>query len=188
MAKESFLVIGAGAWGTALSIRLANNGLSVTLTSRDKENLSVVKKTKENKKSLPGIKIPESIDIKEEIVPCLASSSCILVCVKSTAFKKTAFELSPHINEDQKLIWATKGLDPETGETFSESIKRELLSLNKTAVISGPTFAEEVAKGKPTAITLASENIQSLNNLASIMSSSSFRAVSYTHLTLPTKA
>jgi len=175
MAKESFLVIGAGAWGTALSIRLAKNGLSVTLTSRDKENLSAIKKIKENKKSLPGIKIPESINIEEEIVPCLASSSCILVCVKSTAFKKTAVELSHHINEDQKLIWATKGLDPETGETFSESIKRDLPSLNKTAVISGPTFAEEVAEGKPTAITLASDNIQSLNNLANIMSSSSFR-------------
>ena len=49
MAKESFLVIGAGAWGTALSIRLAKNGLSVSLTSRDKENLSIVKKTNENK-------------------------------------------------------------------------------------------------------------------------------------------
>ena len=115
MAKESFLVIGAGAWGTALSIRLAKNGLNVTLTSRDKENLATLKKTKENKKSLPGIKVPESINIEEEIIPCLNSSSCILVCVKSTAFKKTAAELSPHINDDQKLIWATKGLDPETG-------------------------------------------------------------------------
>ena len=76
---------------------------------------------------------------------------------------------------EQKLIWATKGLDPDTGETFSETIKQEMSSLNKTAIISGPTFAEEVAKGKPTAITLASENIQELSGLASAMSSSSFR-------------
>ena len=175
MAKESFLVIGAGAWGTALSIRLAKNGLNVSLTSRDKENLSIVKKTKENKKCLPGIKIPESINIEDGILPSLANSSCVLLCVKSTAFKKIAADLSAHMHQGQKLIWATKGLDLDTGETFSETIKRELPSLNKTAIISGPTFAEEVAKGKPTAITLASENIKQLSGLANIMSSSSFR-------------
>ena len=175
MAKESFLVIGAGAWGTALSIRLAKNGLEVSLTSRDKENLSEIRKTKQNKKYLPGINIPESINIKDEILPCLANSSSVLLCVKSTGFKKIAAELNNHMRPEQKLIWATKGLDPDTGETFSEIIKREMPSLNKTAIISGPTFAEEVAKGKPTAITLASENIQELSGLASIMSSSLFR-------------
>jgi len=175
MAKESFLVIGAGAWGTALSIRLAKNGLEVSLTSRDKENLSEIRKTKRNKKYLPGINIPESINIKDEILPCLANSSSVLLCVKSTGFKKIAAELNNHMRPEQKLIWATKGLDPDTGETFSETIKQEMSSLNKTAIISGPTFAEEVAKGKPTAITLASENIQELSGLASAMSSSSFR-------------
>ena len=175
MAKESFLVIGAGAWGTALSIRLAKNGLEVSLTSRDKENLSEIRKTKQNKKYLPGINIPESINIEDEILPCLANSSSVLLCVKSTGFKKIAAELNNHMRPEQKLIWATKGLDPDTGETFSETIKKEMPSLNKTAIISGPTFAEEVAKGKPTAITLASENIQELSGLASIMSSSSFR-------------
>ena len=175
MAKESFLVIGAGAWGTALSIRLAKNGLRVSLTSRDKENLSIVKKTNENKKCLPGIKIPESINIEDEILPSLASCSCVLLCVKSTAFKTVTAELNTHMNQEQKLIWATKGLDPDTGETFSETIKKEMPSLNKTAIISGPTFAEEVAKGKPTAITLASENIRKLSGLANIMSSPSFR-------------
>ena len=175
MAKESFLVIGAGAWGTALSIRLAKNGLEVSLTSRDKENLSEIRKTKQNKKYLPGINIPESINIKDEILPCLANSSSVLLCVKSTGFKKIAAELNNHMRPEQKLIWATKGLDPDTGETFSEIIKREMPSLNKTAIISGPTFAEEVAKGKPTAITLASENIKELSGLASIMSSSLFR-------------
>ena len=175
MAKESFLVIGAGAWGTALSIRLAKNGLEVSLTSRDKKNLSEIRKTKQNKKYLPGINIPESINIKDEILPSLANSSSVLLCVKSTGFKKIAADLNNHMRPEQKLIWATKGLDPDTGETFSETIKREMPSLNKTAIISGPTFAEEVAKGKPTAITLASENIQELSGLASIMSSSLFR-------------
>ena len=175
MAKESFLVIGAGAWGTALSIRLAKNGLEVSLTSRDKKNLSEIRKTKQNKKYLPGINIPESINIKDEILPSLANSSSVLLCVKSTGFKKIAADLNNHMGPEQKLIWATKGLDPDTGETFSETIKKEMPSLNKTAIISGPTFAEEVAKGKPTAITLASENIQELSGLASIMSSSLFR-------------
>ena len=175
MAKESFLIIGAGAWGTALSIRLAKNGLEVSLTSRDKKNLSEIRKTKQNKKYLPGINIPESINIKDEILPSLANSSSVLLCVKSTGFKKIAADLNNHMRPEQKLIWATKGLDPDTGETFSEIIKREMPSLNKTAIISGPTFAEEVAKGKPTAITLASENIQELSGLASIMSSSLFR-------------
>ena len=175
MAKESFLIIGAGAWGTALSIRLAKNGLEVSLTSRDKKNLSEIRKTKQNKKYLPGINIPESINIKDEILPSLANSSSVLLCVKSTGFKKITAELNNHMRPEQKLIWATKGLDPDTGGTFSETIKQEMPFLNITAIISGPTFAEEVAKGKPTAITLASENIQELSGLASIMSSSLFR-------------
>jgi glycerol-3-phosphate dehydrogenase (NAD(P)+) len=154
---------------------LAKNGLEVSLTSRDKENLSEIRKTKRNKKYLPDINIPESINIKDEILPCLANSSSVLLCVKSTGFKKIAAELNNHMRPEQKLIWATKGLDPDTGETFSETIKKEMPSLNKTAIISGPTFAEEVAKGKPTAITLASENIQELNDLANILSSPSFR-------------
>ena len=161
MAKESFLVIGAGAWGTALSIRLAKNGLEVSLTSRDKENLSEIRKTKRNKKYLPGINIPESINIKDEILPCLANSSSVLLCVKSTGFKKIAAELNNHMRPEQKLIWATKGLDPDTGETFSETIKKEMPSLNKTAIISGPTFAEEVLKDLPTQAILASSSPRS---------------------------
>ena len=125
MAKESFLVIGAGAWGTALSIRLAKNELEVSLTSRDKENLSEIRKTKQNKKYLPDINIPESINIKDKILPCLANSSSVLLCVNSTGFKKIAAELNNHMSPEQKLIWATKGLDPDTGETFSVTIKKK---------------------------------------------------------------
>jgi len=175
MKKDNFLVVGAGAWGTALSVQLANNGLAVSLTSNDKDNLREIANTKENERYLPGIQLPDAINIEPDYSKCVASSSSVLVCVKSKYFLSTLQALSTHMTPEQNLIWATKGLDPDTGETFSETIKKKMPSLNKTAIISGPTFAEEVAQGKPTAITLASENIQELSGLASIMSSSLFR-------------
>ena len=182
MDKKSFLVVGAGAWGTALSIQLANNGLTVSLTSNDKNNLREIAHTKENKRYLPGFQLPDAINIELDYAGCIASSSSVLVCVKSKYFLSTLQALSTHMKPEQNLIWATKGLDSEKGRPLSELVKQDFSKLKKTAVISGPSFAKDVAQGMPTAITLASENIGDLRELAGLLTGQSFRVYTSTDI------
>ena len=182
MDKKSFLVVGAGAWGTALSIQLANNGLTVSLTSNDKDNLREIAHTKENERYLPGFQLPDAINIELDYAGCIASSSSVLVCVKSKYFLSTLQALSTHMKPEQNLIWATKGLDSEKGRPLSELVKQDFSKLKKTAVISGPSFAKDVAQGMPTAITLASENIGDLRELAGLLTGQSFRVYTSTDI------
>ena len=182
MDKKSFLVVGAGAWGTALSIQLANNGLAVSLTSNDKDNLKELARAKENKRYLPGVQLPDAINIEPDYASCIASSSSVLVCVKSKYFLSALQALSAHMTPEQNLIWATKGLDSEKGRPLSELIKQDFSKLKKTAVISGPSFAKDVAQGMPTAITLASENIGDLRELAGLLTGQSFRVYTSTDI------
>ena len=182
MDKKSFLVVGAGAWGTALSIQLANNGLTVSLTSNDKDNLRKIARTKENEHYLPGFQLPDAIKIEPDYAGCIASSSSVLVCVKSKYFLSALQALSPYMSSEQNLIWATKGLDSEKGRPLSELVKQDFPKLKKTAVISGPSFAKDVAQGMPTAITLASENIENLIDLADLLTGRSFRVYTSTDI------
>ena len=182
MDKKSFLVVGAGAWGTALSIQLANNGLTVSLTSNDKDNLRAIANTKENEHYLPGVQLPDAINIEPDYAGCIASSSSVLVCVKSKYFLSTLQSLSTHMSPEQNLIWATKGLDSEKGRPLSELVKQDFPKLKQTAVISGPSFAKDVAQGMPTAITLASENIENLIGLADLLTGRSFRVYTSTDI------
>ena len=174
MNKESFLVFGAGSWGTALSIQLHKAGNAVFLTSFDETNLSKTKAEKENKKYLPGIKIPKGISIGVINEEAIARSSSILICVKSPGFIK-AISLLGAKTANKKIIWATKGFDPDSGSFLSSSVENILGKTTQEGVISGPTFAEELAIGKPAALTLATKKILNPGALAKSMSSDSLR-------------
>ena len=174
MNKESFMVFGAGSWGTALSIQLHKAGNAVFLTSFDETNLSKTKAEKENKKYLPGVRIPEGISIGAINEEAIARSTSILICVKSPGFIK-AISLLGATTVNKKIIWATKGFDPDSGSFLSASVENILGEATQEAVISGPTFAEELAIGKPAALTLATKNVLNPGDLAKAMSSDSLR-------------
>ena len=174
MNNESFLVFGAGSWGTALSIQLYKAGNKVFLTSFDETNLSKTKTEKENKKYLPGVEVPQGISIGPVSEEAIARSKSILICVKSPGFIKTINLLGPAITT-KKIVWATKGFSPDNGSFLSDAIEGVLGGAIQTAVISGPTFAEELAMGKPAALTLATKNVLKPGRLAEAMSGDSLR-------------
>ena len=174
MNNESFLVFGAGSWGTALSIQLYKAGNKVFLTSFDETNLSKTKTEKENKKYLPGVEVPEGISIGPISEEAIARSTSILICVKSPGFIEAVSLLGPTMT-NKKIVWATKGFDPDNGSFLSGAIEGMLGGAIQTAVISGPTFAEELAMGKPAALTLATKNILNPSRLAEAMSGDSLR-------------
>ena len=169
------LVIGAGAWGTALAIAIARNGNDVMLWGRNESHLAEMLQTHSNERYLPSLAFPESLVVTPDLAWALAQAKHVLIAVPSIAFTGMLKKIKPLITEGTSLSWATKGLTPETGQFLYETATEILGASHSLAVISGPSFAAEVAKDLPTAVTLASHE-ESLNQaLAEAMHSPTLR-------------
>lgn len=169
-------VIGAGAWGTALAIAIARNGHEVVLWGREVSHLLEMQQTRSNERYLPGIKLPETLSIEPDFDKAVKPAKHILVSVPSIAFGEILDNVKPLIEPATPLSWATKGLTPETGRFLLDTAKTVLGSTHSLAVISGPSFAAEVAKDLPTAVTVAAADETFAQALASALHSSTLRA------------
>lgn len=149
-------VLGAGAWGTALALHLARNGQAVKLWAYEKEQVEQINTTRFNTRYLPDQKLPPSIVCSHDYETVLADVRDILIVVPSTAFRATLLAIKPLLKSNQRVLWATKGLDEDKHQLLHE-VASEILGDVDMAVLSGPSFAKEVAMGLPTAVTIASE-------------------------------
>ncbi len=174
--QSSISVLGAGSWGTALAIQAARNGCQTLLWGHNSEHMASLSRHKENKRYLPGLKLPSSLAITNNLEEAANFSPLILISVPSHAFRDTLIKLKPHINKQTKIAWATKGFNPDDGSLLSTVIKQTISSEIQTAVLSGPTFAQEVGAGLPAAITIASTNADFSKQLAQILHNQYFRA------------
>jgi len=148
-------VIGAGAWGTALALVLARNAQPTWLWGRDSTLITTMKRQRCNQRYLPDIPLPDNLQVTMELAPALAQSDLVLIAVPSAAFQSVL----PHLNAKlplQGVIWATKGLDPTSGQFLHEVFQKQFGDTLPFAILSGPSFAHEVAKNLPTAVNLAS--------------------------------
>lgn len=170
------LVIGAGAWGTALAIAIARNGHEVLLWGRDPKHLTDMQITHSNERYLPGLAFPDSLKVITDFERAIKLAKHILVSVPSTAFSEILHKIKPLIADGTPLSWATKGLTPETGQFLYDTAAEILGESHSLAVISGPSFAAEVAKDLPTAITVASSDADLNQALASALHSPTLRA------------
>lgn len=151
-------VLGAGSWGTALGLLLARNGHAVQLWGHDTTHCAQLARAHENAHYLPGIHFPDSLRIEADLVRLADTARQFLVAVPSHAFRVTLKALKPHLNAGATLAWATKGLEPGSGKLLSAVLAEELPGLPAWGVISGPSFAREVALNLPTALTVASSD------------------------------
>lgn len=149
-------VLGAGSWGTALGILLARNGFAARLWGHDATQCAQLARARENTQFLPGIPFPDSLRIEPDLGRLAGATRQLLVAVPSHAFRATLRALQPQLHADTVLAWATKGLEPESGKLLSEVLAEELPGARASGVISGPSFAREVALNLPTALTVAS--------------------------------
>lgn len=148
-------VIGAGSYGTALAICLARNGHNTVLWGRDPKHVEVMAQTRTNEKYLEGYTFPETLVLESSLEKVMAVADNILVVVPSQAFNQTLNSLQPFVRKQTKIVWATKGLEHKTGRLLQD-VAREILGDEiSLAVLSGPTFAKEMAAGLPTAISAA---------------------------------
>jgi len=170
----TFAVLGSGSWGTALAMLLARNGCSVSLWGHLPEEIEAMQANRENQQYLPGIPLPESLQPTANLEQALKGADEILVVVPSHAFSTVLKQICPLISETAAVCWATKGLEPQSGELLHE-VAASILGSRPIAALSGPSFAKEVARGLPTAVTIASSSSEYAQRLASYFYSDCFR-------------
>ncbi|MCF7969134.1 MAG: NAD(P)-dependent glycerol-3-phosphate dehydrogenase [Methylococcaceae bacterium] len=171
-------VFGAGSWGTALAILLARNGHRVLLWGHHERHMAALAEDRNNRRYLPGTGFPETLSTTADLPAAARFSSLWVVAVPSHAFRQLLETLRPHCSPEGRIAWATKGLELETGKPLHRVVGDVLGPAIPAAVLSGPTFAREVAAGQPTAMTVASENIAFAGELVRLLHNDRFRAYS----------
>lgn len=158
-------VLGAGSYGTALAISLARNGANILLWGHDPEHMARLQQSRVNDEFLPGIVFPDSLQVTANLQEAIAASRDFLLVVPSSVFGDVLTQMQPWLKPDSRLCWATKGLEADTGRLLYEVARERLGHKIALAVLSGPTFAKEMAVGMPTAISVAATDPQFLNDL-----------------------
>ncbi len=165
-------IIGAGSYGTALAVSLTRNGRDVLLWGRDPQEISVMEKERCNSHFLPGITFPSTLHLTSNLEEAANNSDILLIAVPSNAFSSVLKTLKPYIKPTHKIVWATKGLESGTGRLLSDVAQEILGTKIPLAVISGPTFAKELANGLPTAIAVAGNNDSFTDEFSKLIHSS----------------
>lgn len=152
-------VLGAGSWGTALAMQLARLGSRVKLWGRNSAELAKMRASGENARYLPGILFPPGMQVEADLARAMANADWLLLAPPSVGFADTLNAALPYFSDRlQGLAWATKGFEPGSGR-FLHEVARDIAGDKlPLALITGPSFAREVAQLKPTALTVASNN------------------------------
>ena len=176
---KNIAVIGAGGWGTALAVLLAEGGLPVTLWGYDGKQVEALKTTRENRLFLPGVRLPDLIQPTHEMAETL-EADVILFVPPSKAMRSVAQSFAA-LNPPTStvLLTCTKGIEQGSGLRMSQ-VLGEFFPKNPLAVLSGPSHAEEVSRKAPTAVVLGCDDHQIAQRLQQIFSSGSFRAYTST--------
>jgi glycerol 3-phosphate dehydrogenase (NAD(P)+) (EC 1.1.1.94) len=169
MRDSQVTVLGAGSYGTALALCFARKGTQTCLWGRDVEQIEAMAKSRENTRYLPGIQLPDTLNVTADLAEAVADCKNIVVVVPSSAFAQVLKDMQPNLLPDARVAWATKGLEPETGRLLFEVAQEILGDSHALAVLSGPTFAMEMAKGLPTAISMSSTDPQFVEELSELL-------------------
>jgi len=183
MKKIKITILGDGAWGTTLAILLSKNGHDVKVWSVFGEHLDLLDKTRENKKYLEGIKIPQNIVFEKDLKKAVESSDYIVFSIPSKFFRDVASKIKKEnvILKNKVFISVVKGLEQKTLKRMTEILKEELGNV-QTAVLSGPTIAIEVAKEFPALVVVASKNIKLAEGIQDIFINDYFRVYTSTDI------
>lgn len=169
-------MLGAGAWGTALAIHLAKVGHTVNLWTHRPEQALQLAQSKENARYLPNVCFPDSLNPMSDLASALYGVNAVLFVVPSNAFRETLELVKAQVSiQDRHFAWATKGFEPKSQKLLHEVAFEVLGQSAGVAVLSGPTFANEVAKGLPTAMVSASNQDVEACYWADLFHNESFR-------------
>ncbi len=167
-------VVGAGAWGTALAALYARGGETVHLLGRDAETLAAIAERRENLRYLPGIALPPSIRPTTDAAAAFAGADLVLLVVPAQSLSELTPTLLGAVSRNAVLVLCAKGIERGSGRFMSDIVAEALPGLT-VGVLSGPSFASDVARGLPTAVTVAARDAESADSLARRLSTESFR-------------
>ncbi|MGP4071952.1 NAD(P)H-dependent glycerol-3-phosphate dehydrogenase [Piscibacillus sp. B03] len=170
-------VIGAGSWGTALALVLAHNGHDVRVWSHRQEQVDEINTHHVNSKYLPDVELPSNLVADADMKDAVDGAKAILLVVPTKAIREVCRQLRPFSTNDQTIIHASKGIEPETHKRISEMIVDELGDnvQDRLVVLSGPSHAEEVALKQPTTVTVSSYNMNSAEIAQDLFMNENFR-------------
>ncbi len=169
------VVLGAGSWGTALAMHLANSEHNVLLWGNEPEHMQQLSEQRCNQQYLPGVLFPDLLQVTDNLALALASPSWILIAIPSHAYRPFLQKNASLFKKNIGIAWASKGIELGSGKLIHQVIAEELPQCKKMAVLSGPTFAGEVARGLPTSITIASESTSFSKQIIDDLHSGRFR-------------
>lgn len=167
-------VMGAGSWGTALALLLHSNGHQVTVWSINEEEVEMLSKEREHKSKLPGVKIPEDMVFTSDMETAIKEKDFLVLAVPSAFTRGTARNMKPFVKEDQIIVDVAKGIEEDTLMTLSQQIEEEIPQAN-VAVLSGPSHAEEVGRGLPTAVVIGAKTEETARYLQEMFMNHVFR-------------
>ena len=157
--QRGYGILGAGSWGTAVALYLARQGHRVQLWSRSKEHAATLRRDCENKRYLAGHRFPDFLEVSHDLQQVLHDCQIIIVAVPSHAWIACLEQCVPYWSAEKSLVWLTKGFSSDPSEPFLHRSALQLLGKNTPrAMISGPSFAQEVAQGQPTALLITSDH------------------------------
>lgn len=169
-------VFGAGSWGTALGMQLARMGHDVRLWARDADRAEAMERDRVNQRYLPDSPFPESLHVSSDFAAVCEDAQHLLVATPSHAFGETVDRLAPYVTAETGLAWASKGFEPGTGRLLHEVARERLGEDIPLALITGPSFAREVAEALPTAVTVAATQPAFGHAWAALLHGHNFRA------------
>lgn len=172
MAKAG--VIGAGSWGTALTVLLNKNGHDVTVWSIDPKEIDMLSSEREHKSKLPGVKIPENVLFTTDLETALKGKDFLVMAVPSAFTRETAKKMTSYVEKDQIIVDVAKGIEEGTLMTLSQQIHEEIPQAD-VAVLSGPSHAEEVGRGLPTVVVIGSKRKETALYLQQMFMNEVFR-------------
>ena len=167
-------VLGAGSWGTALSVLLHDNGHQVTLWSIDKNEVAMMLQHREHIDKLPGVALPEKLVITNDMEATIAGKDFLVLAVPSPYTRATARNMSPFVKEGQIIVDVAKGIEESTLMTLSQQIEQEIPQAD-VAVLSGPSHAEEVGRRLPTTCVVGAKTKKTAEYLQGMFKNPVFR-------------
>ncbi len=167
-------VLGAGSWGTALSVLLTDNGHQVTVWSIDENEVTMLNGKREHELKLPGVKLPESMVITGNLEQAVKEKDFLVLAVPSPFTRSTAKKMAPYVADGQIIVDVAKGIEESTLLTLSKQIEQEIPQAD-VAVLSGPSHAEEVGRKLPTTCVIGAKTRKTAEYLQSMFISPVFR-------------
>lgn len=174
---EKITVLGAGSWGTALALVLANNNHDCLLWSHRENQAKEINLEHTNKKYLPNTTLPNNLNATNDFVTAISHAKTIIIAVPTKAIREVCQDMKDLLTEKKLVVHVSKGIEPNSLKRISEMIEEELPSklVEAIVVLSGPSHAEEVVLHHPTTITAASENLKAAQKIQDLFMNNAFR-------------